>query len=66
MRAYLTEHGYDGLAGDDCGCLLSDLAPCNDPMIDCVAGYRVVGCTCDDCDGRGFHMLPGKKPEAMG
>lgn len=46
VRDWLLTHGYDGLAGDDCGCLLSDLMPCDDP-VGCVPGHKV---TCrDDC-----------------
>ena len=31
----LTELGADGLAGDECGCTLNDLAPCNCEYGDC-------------------------------
>ena len=30
IRNYLESNGYDGLAGDECGCSLYDLMPCND------------------------------------
>ncbi len=62
VRAYLVEHGYDGLAGDDCGCLLSDLAPCGGNMNEsCTAGHRVDGCTCGE--GHDYHIVPGKRSE---
>lgn len=53
LRDWLKEHGYDGLAGDDCGCLIEDLAPCgSDCVLSCEAGYRVP-CDCGDHE---FHM----------
>ena len=39
VREYLESHGYDGLAGVGCGCLLDDLAPCQE-MADCIPGYK--------------------------
>ena len=39
---WLRANGYDGLAGDGCGCGLDDLMPCDSPCCDCVAGHRVV------------------------
>jgi len=46
IKAYLKEHGYDGLCTDECGCRLDDLIPCesgdfNNPL-DCVPGYRAL------------------------
>jgi hypothetical protein len=47
IEKYLRENGYDGLAGEDCGCGLDDLAPCCEPIpADCVPAYRVM------CDGK--------------
>lgn len=52
LREYLTQHGYDGLCGgargDNCGCDLDDLGPCDASMLDCVAAYKVRR-HCDDC-----------------
>ena len=47
VRAYLEEHGYDGLYNEDaeCACLASDLFPCCGEPDHCEAGYRC------DCDG---------------
>ncbi len=44
---YLEENGYDGLwwnsgGGDDCGCRLDDLFPCDDRVTDCQPGYEVL------------------------
>jgi hypothetical protein len=42
VAAYLREHGHDGLAGEDCGCTLDDLMPCDEVSVDhCTAGKRV-------------------------
>ena len=44
-RAYLETHGFAGLTAPDCGCGLTDLAPCGDgPYRDCCAAHaRVLG-----------------------
>lgn len=41
VRAYLIQHGYDGLYTEDCGCHVDDLAPCGDMPPTCQAGYRM-------------------------
>lgn len=45
IRAYLEQHGFDGLfSPGECACLLEDLAPCEADGIDeCVAGYKHPG-----------------------
>lgn len=46
---YLKAHGCDGLAGEDCGCGIGDIAPCglSCNSLDCVlAKYR----KCNDCE----------------
>jgi len=62
---YLKSHGYDGLCGDECGCGLDDLMPC-DRHTDCVPGYIHRNCKCGTCEGDDhFHTYkPGeaKKP----
>ena len=40
VKKYLEEYGYDGLYGDECGCLKDDLSPCCEFMEDCKPGYR--------------------------
>lgn len=42
IKAYLDEHGYDGLAGNECGCSKDDLAPCEFPLC-CVPGHKGKG-----------------------
>ncbi len=55
VTRYLKRHGYDGLAGDGCGCGLGDLAPCCDNITDCTPGYAA-DCTCGErCDDLGYH-----------
>lgn len=36
----LKEKGFGGLFNDECGCELSDLAPCEGMRNDCIAGYK--------------------------
>jgi hypothetical protein len=42
VKAWLTEHGYDGLYNSsiECGCPLDDLMPCDVPGVNCEAGYK--------------------------
>jgi len=42
VAASLRAQGYDGLfnPGDECACILNDLMPCDEPSINCVAGFR--------------------------
>jgi len=60
ITEYLTAHGFDGLCNADaeCGCLADDLAPCNEPGLECCAGYRSL-CDCGDHD---YHVV-AHKPE---
>jgi len=38
IHAFLVSNNYDGLAAEDCGCGLDDLAPCGEgPFPSCVA-----------------------------
>ena len=39
VALYLREHGYDGLAGDSCGCSVDSLFPCESPNENCIAAY---------------------------
>lgn len=58
VKDWLTTHGYDGLAGDECGCQLDDLMPCGcSHETECVAGKLS---TCDRCHGTGIiHIETG-------
>lgn len=66
VEKYLRDNGYEGLAGDDCGCGLDDLAPCDNGFpSECVPAYRVM---CDghpqtDEDGEINHECPGFEHE---
>ena len=45
IKSWLTTYGYDGLCNPDmeCGCLVSDLAPCGEvDGLGCVAGHKVM------------------------
>jgi hypothetical protein len=55
VSQYLTANGYDGLAGDCCGCGLDDLMACGDECSDCGPAYRWEREHCErwrseDCD----------------
>lgn len=39
LSEWLTAHGYDGLAGDECGCRIDDLVPCDGNPLDCTPAY---------------------------
>ena len=68
LAEYLVKNDYDGLCADgaDCGCLLSDLMPCQGEGIEhCQPAWRV-DCDGKDCDNDicDFHMVlkhPGDK-----
>ncbi len=36
----LKADGYDGVYGDECGCLIEDLAPCGDDPWECQPGHK--------------------------
>lgn len=47
VKKYLDDNGFDGLAGDDCGCSKDDLFPCDCHFGDCEPAYV---CDCEhDC-----------------
>jgi len=39
ITKYLTENGFDGLCGEECGCQLGDLFPCESISPNCEPGY---------------------------
>ena len=41
MIKALQNVGADGLCGDDCGCGIDDLCPCNGDLLQCVAAKRI-------------------------
>lgn len=48
---YLKTHRFGGLFNDvvDCGCGISNFAPCGEIQLDCEAGYEVA-CDCGEHD----------------
>lgn len=65
---WLASRGYDGLFNADiqCACRLEDLMPCDEPGIDCTAGYLVPcpGTASEVCDGDcEFHIVAEKPAE---
>lgn len=41
VKLWLSDHGYDGLYNEECGCSVDDLMPCmNDCIQDCKVAYE--------------------------
>lgn len=63
LKQALKDMGADGLAGDGCGCLLNDLAPCGEIKATCEAGKRrdipkVEECGCEGEGTAHWHVEP--------
>jgi len=57
IASYLFAGGFDGLAGDECGCNKTDLFPCDACPDQCVPGYRWECGQCDPiCEERCEHI----------
>ena len=56
VKKYLRDHGYDGLAGDGCGCSVNGLAPCDNIGETCEPAHRrTCGPDCplwEDCENK--------------
>ena len=64
VAEYLKDNGYDGLAGEECGCWLNDLMPCEYfDAYHCVAGHEGPP---PENEGEGVDtwMYAGKRPDA--
>lgn len=69
LAAKLAADGYDGLAGDCCGCELDDLMPCQCNPLACAPGHKTA-CTTASCSefahcglwGGEWCMRPGRQP----
>lgn len=48
IAKHLTDNGFDGLAGDECGCATDDLFPCDSCPCECEPGYQW---ECGQCPG---------------
>ncbi len=68
IKEWLIKNGYEGLYENDssydgCGCAVEDLMPCDEPSINCMAGYKVSCPGPEDCwngGGCSWH-ISGKK-----
>ena len=40
IKTYLKVNGFDGLAGDECGCQIDDLICCDEDPSNCVPGHK--------------------------
>lgn len=47
---WLKANGFDGLAGDECGCSIEDMGCCEQAFIDCVPAHKVDCSRCKDGD----------------
>jgi hypothetical protein len=65
ITKYLTENGYDGLCGKNCGCLVDDLCPCDEIMNECEPGYKVDS-NPDDNEYGWEWVITTKKPDKGG
>lgn len=59
VQKYLEDNGFDGLAGDECGCENDDLMCCYSNPRHCVPGYRVYAYY------EGEHMILTMSPELI-
>jgi len=58
---YLKENGYDGLYyGQECGCELDDLCPCEEVDLNCQPGYKVKALESSEY---AFYICPTKDSE---
>jgi hypothetical protein len=42
VRRFLDEHKATGLVGDNCGCEINDLMPCDGECSGCIVGYKII------------------------
>ena len=49
VQEYLRANGYDGLAGENCGCGVDDLFACGENCLDCNPAYHILS-NCVNCD----------------
>jgi len=67
VKEWLEKCGYDGLAGDECGCPLDDLMPCEgfDNISSCVPAVKVP-CDPETCPYGGdceYHLVEAPIPK---
>jgi hypothetical protein len=58
---YLNKHDFDGLAGENCGCEISDLMTCDDQCPNCVPAYKVKPIKNSEWADCEWVMSPSKK-----
>jgi len=61
IKEYAKEHGYTGLYNSDfeCGCLIDDIAPCDNNCASCKFGYWTECKDCEDIETCEFHNIDG-------
>ena len=65
IKAYLKEHGFDGLQNGECGCEISDLIPCDCDCSRCRPGYKVLPPDGRECEFD-FYICDNKDDEPWG
>lgn len=66
---YLRHNGFDGLAGDNCGCSIEDIGACDTISCSCQPAYRHIKPDCENCEiecdakGEGRDCFRTDKPE---
>ena len=61
METWLPANGYEGLAGDECGCVVGDLCPCGEGGMDCVPGHKGKIPPEWADEGADYFMRPGRR-----
>lgn len=63
LKSYMEKHGYTGLYyPGECGCEISDLAPCGDDHSQCILGYERECTPEEKAEGYDF-MVGSQKPQ---
>ena len=64
LSTWLKDHGFDGLAGDDCGCFVDDLIACGEDPSNCEPGYKC-GCpgNCEFAEYGCFEHVTTTRPK---
>ena len=64
LKSYMTKHGYTGLfVPGECGCEISDIAPCGEDFSECELGYVIDCAPEEEKEGYNF-MVTNKKPNS--
>jgi len=71
IKLHLIQNGFDGLYNPEepCDCLVLNLAPCGEPDVDCMPGYRTDFKAKDQCgcvmEGTDHWHIGQEKPHTI-